>query len=311
MIFADPAVDPFLLIEAAPKVAKIGVDMAQGKSCLIAGSVGPWIGCGNPPLSSELSLTEAREKLSAWHEDRIKRLTVGGVTLFAVESMPGSTEALAVLDVLEKIPGSRCWMSFKCRSGGGETTSGEALDQAFLKIADHPGFRFKVLAVGVDGSAPEDITPALKIFNKVNHWSRFPGILNYEKVPYVVCPNSSDGPESYYKILDQVREWMSLGANVIGGGDGVPPIGIAAISQRVFMEVFDAMEERAQLEDKDRNTRDDWAQVDERLKKQPYDELKAKKTSPTFDRFGEGSNGAFSRIHHQVEQSILEKQIPT
>jgi len=312
MMFKDPAVDPFLLIETAPKVAKIGIDMARGKSCLIAGSIGPWIGCGHPPLSNELSPSEAREKLSAWHEDRIKRLTVGGVTLFAVESMPGSTEALAVLDVLEKIPGSRCWMSFKCRSGGSETASGEALDQAFLKTADHPGFRFKVLAVGVDSVATEDITPALKILNKVNHWSRFPGILNYEKVPYVVCPNSQD-PESkeIHKILDRVREWMGLGANVIGGGEGVSPLGIRAISQRVFMEVFDAMEERAQREDKDRNTRDEWAQVDERLKKQPYDELKEKKTSQAFDRFGEGSNGAFSRIHHQVEQSILEKQTLT
>ena len=45
---------------------------------------------------------------------------------------------------------------------------------------------------------------------------------------------------------------MSLGANVIGGGDGVSPLGIRAISQRVFMEVFDAMEDRAQREDKDR-----------------------------------------------------------
>ena len=96
-----------VLVVSAPKVAKIGIDMARGKSCLIAGSIGPWIGCGHPPLSNELSASEAREKLSAWHEDRIKRLTVGGVTLFAVESMPGSTEALAVLDVLEKIPGSR------------------------------------------------------------------------------------------------------------------------------------------------------------------------------------------------------------
>ena len=84
----------------------------------------------------------------------------------------------------------------------------------------------------------------------VNHWSRFPGILNYEKVPYVVCPNSQD-PE-IHKILDRVREWMSLGANVIGGGDGVSPLGIRAISQRVFMEVFDAMEDRAQREDKHR-----------------------------------------------------------
>ena len=91
------------------------------------------------------------------------------------------------------------------------------------------------------------------IFFSVNHWSRFPGILNYEKVPYVVCPNSQD-PESkeIHKILDRVREWMGLGANVIGGGEGVSQLGIRAISQRVFMEVFDAMEERAQREDKDR-----------------------------------------------------------
>ena len=67
---------------------------------------------------------------------------------------------------------------------------------------------------------------------------------------------------------------MVLGANVIGGWSDIYPPDIKVISELVFEAVFDAMEERAELEGKEANKRDEWCQVQERLRKPTYQELK-------------------------------------
>jgi len=236
--FKDPALDPFLLIESAAKLARGALSKARGRHCLIAGTIGPWHDC-HGRLPDCLTQEETREKLSAWHTDRINRMTVSGVTLFAVESMPGPDEAMAVLDALQKVPGSRCWISFSCKE-----LSLDKLETAFLRLSQHPAFRPKVLAVGVDEISPNNVSDALKELNKANHQSRFKDVV-HEKLPYVVCPSLADGGRQ--PVLEKAREWMALGANIIGGGQGSGPEDIKAISNRVFQEVFDAMEDRAKL----------------------------------------------------------------
>ena len=68
------------------------------------------------------------------------------ISLFtsAVETVPSVIEALAVLDVLEDIPGSRCWISFQCKEGGATTARGEPIEEAFTALAAHPGFRLEI-----------------------------------------------------------------------------------------------------------------------------------------------------------------------
>ena len=86
--------------------------------------------------------------------------------MFSVDALPGATEALAILDVLEKIPGSRCWITFQCTNSGTEDATGTPLEVTFARLASHPGFRFKVLAVGVSCIHPKDVSAALKQLNK-------------------------------------------------------------------------------------------------------------------------------------------------
>lgn len=156
-----------------------------------------------------------------------------------------------------QIPGSRCWISFSCKE-----ISVDKLETYFTRISQHPAFRPKVLAVGVDRINPNLVSEALQQLNKVNLSSRGPDIASvYEKLPYVVCPDVEDSTA----VLDRVREWMGLGANVIGGGRGATPQDIRAIGDRVFQEVFDAMEDRAKMEE-DKCPKD-WSHVQDRLKK--------------------------------------------
>jgi len=337
--FKDPALDPHLLIESSVGLAREGVRLAAtttaGHGALVAGSVGPYGAClgdgseynGKYIGSEGLSEDEWRSKLREWHRDRIKRLTVAGVDFFAVETIPSVIEALAVLDVLEDIPGSRCWISFQCKEGGATTARGEPIEEAFTTLAAHPGFRFKVLAIGANCVSPRDVESILTRLNTVNHWSKFPGVLNYKKVPYVVYPNAGRSYDPVAKcftdekclqvVLDQIRKWIGLGANVIGGCCEVGPDDIRRIADKVTLELFDALEDRAKMEDETRNTRDDWAEIEARLKKPSYDELKKKKSGSdggtaagghhfVKDLEGDGGIGAFSKLHHEMEQAILQ-----
>jgi len=325
----DPALDPHLLIESAPDLARQAFPKAGKKAGLVAGSIGPYGAClgdgseytGNYIDSEGLTEDEMRCKLRKWHADRIKRLTVGGVDFFAVETLPSVVEALAILDALEEVPGSRCWISFQCREGGMSTARGEALEHVLTQLLLHPAFRFKVLAVGANCVHPKDVETILQQFNKVNHWSKWPSVLNYEKVPYVVYPNAGRPYDPVKKcfvnekhlgdILDNVRTWITLGANVIGGCCEVSPSDIRQIADKVFTELFDALEDRAEIQDRTRDNRDEWAQVQERLKKPSYDDLKKKqeqKSGFVKDLTGDGGVGGFSRLHHEVESAILEEE---
>ena len=69
---------------------------------------------------------------------------LGGADIHAVETIPGSLEALAVLDVLEEFPGTKAWISFQCQDGGRLTATGEKIEDAFCAIFKHRSFRFKV-----------------------------------------------------------------------------------------------------------------------------------------------------------------------
>ena len=53
-------------------------------------------------------------------------------------------------------------------------------------------------------------------------------------------------------VLEQIRKWIGLGANVIGGCCEVGPDDIRRIADKVTLELFDALEDRAKMEDETR-----------------------------------------------------------
>ena len=71
-------------------------------------------------------------------------MQLGGADIHAVETIPGSLEALAIIDVLEEFPGTKAWISFQCQDGGRLTATGETIEDAFCAIFKHRSFRFKV-----------------------------------------------------------------------------------------------------------------------------------------------------------------------
>lgn len=55
------------------------------------------------------------QDLKAWHQPRIKLLMEAGVDLLAIETIPCLAEALAIIDIMNDIPGCRGWITFSCK----------------------------------------------------------------------------------------------------------------------------------------------------------------------------------------------------
>ena len=322
--FADPVLGPHLLIEEAGKLALTAV-RRSGQPVVVAGSVGPYGACladgseytGDYADMRGLDEAEVRRRLSRWHLDRIRRLVKAGVPLLAVETIPCLAEALAVLDCLEEVPGATCWISFQCRRGGDATAKGEDLEDVLRQLMRHPAFRFKVVAVGANCVHPEDVIPILTRYNRVQ--CRSPtsdGTTACQRVPYVVYPNAGrkydaekktfTGAKSLDPILDHLKTWIALGCNLVGGCCQIGPADIAEIHLQWRLDLYDAVELRAQTETRDDDPTD-WPPVLRRLLKPSYDDLKARRqeTGVVRDLEGDGGVGPFSRLHRDLETQLL------
>jgi hypothetical protein len=181
--------------------------------------------------------------------------------------------------------------------------------------------RFKVMAVGVNCVNPKDVTSLLTMMNTVNHWSAWPNVFNYEKVPYVVYPNAGsiddwdhvnkrwakDGnisdilenvkvifgntidkkcclAHSFFTNRYNFQEWMCLGANIIGGCCRIGPDSISKISESIITNIFEAKRYREVEDKKTRSSSEEWSSVLERLKKSSYaDQKKQEQVSNYLD----------------------------
>jgi homocysteine S-methyltransferase len=69
---------------------------------LLSGSLGPYGAClgDGSEYSGNYIDKVSREDLKRWHLERIRRLAIRRVDLFAAETIPAVEEALAIIDAL-------------------------------------------------------------------------------------------------------------------------------------------------------------------------------------------------------------------
>ena len=186
---------------------------------LVGGSVSPYGACqhdGSEYTGAYLTGSGAvtQEELVMWHKDRVEALEEGGVSFIAVETMPASSEAMAVLDCVAQTGMLSAWVSFTLKD---ELTlaGGETLEEAVKTVMRHKlAQQGRLVAVGVNCSAPGVVTGALKVARKVAG-----------KLPFVVYPNSGEvwgGNEKGWggkgvEWVELVEDWVKLGATIVGG----------------------------------------------------------------------------------------------
>jgi homocysteine S-methyltransferase len=186
----------------------------------VAASVGPYgaVLADGSEYRGRYGLSVA--ELAAFHRPRLEALAAAGPDVLAVETVPDTDEAEAVLGLLGGL-GVPAWLSFSVE--GGRTRAGQPLAEAFALAAEVP----EVLAVGVNCCSPQDADRAVRLAAEVSG------------KPVAVYPNSGErwvergwqGEPAFR--ADRVAAWLADGARLVGGCCRVGEAEIAGLAQAV------------------------------------------------------------------------------
>ncbi len=192
-----------------------------------AASAPAWVAASIGPYGAMLAQGEeyvgryglSVAELAAWHRPRLEVLTAAGPDVLALETIPDSDEAEALVGLVgeEDIP---AWLSYTV--AGDRTRAGQPLEEAFAVAADVP----QIVAVGVNCCAPADVLGAVITARRVTG------------KPVIVYPNSGEVWDGANRVwvgtpgMDTglAAEWVAAGARIVGGCCRVRPDDIAAMA---------------------------------------------------------------------------------
>ncbi|MFF5016375.1 homocysteine S-methyltransferase [Streptomyces sp. NPDC001165] len=208
-----------LSVELAREAVRQARDAGVARPLWVAASVGPY-----GAMLADGSEYRGRyglsvDELEAFHRPRLEVLAAAAPDVLALETIPDTDEATALLRALHGL-GVPAWLSYTV--DGRRTRAGQPLDEAFALAADVD----EVIAVGVNCCAPEDVEYAAETAARVTG------------KPVVVYPNSGEAWDAEARAwkgrttfaAEQVKGWRDAGARLIGGCCRVGPEAIAGIA---------------------------------------------------------------------------------
>jgi homocysteine S-methyltransferase len=188
----------------------------------IAGSVGPYGAALADGSEYRGDYGLSVQELRKWHRPRIELLAEAGVDILALETVPCLVEVEALLAEIDG-SGQPCWLTITC--AGGRTRAGEPAEEAFALARDVD----EIVAVGVNCIDPADAYALVRIASQA------------ASKPVVIYPNSGErwdavtkawlGPATFQ--AEDIRDWITGGARLVGGCCRVGPTEIRAIRDLV------------------------------------------------------------------------------
>lgn len=214
--------------DAAFRNSTIAARMAAGEETLVAASIGPY-GATLPGGAEFTGFYDVGwDSVREFHARRLEVILSTEPDLLAIETMPDLREIDVILSLMDELDAERpLWVS--CTIGEmGLTRAGQAFSEVVARVESHDS----AIAVGINCSAPDLITPTLEAVDT--------------DLPFILYPNRGqvwDGNAQEWignpqGISNEVLgEWVTLGARIIGGccGYGAAEIrqlgvGLASIS---------------------------------------------------------------------------------
>jgi homocysteine S-methyltransferase len=188
----------------------------SGKAVKVAASVGPYGAALADGSEYRGNYGVGKAALKEFHAKRLEILIASNPDILALETMPDTQEVAVLLDLLSDCP-IPFWVSYSCKEGN-QTNAG----QTFASAVD---LAQSAMAVGINCTAPELISGFLSSASS--------------SIPYVVYPNSGRTWDAVAKewigttevgfAESLVKEWIDLGAEIIGGCCGIGPKEIASL----------------------------------------------------------------------------------
>ncbi|MEU3253590.1 homocysteine S-methyltransferase [Streptomyces sp. NPDC006997] len=214
----------------AAELLTLSVTVAReaARRARLRGAVRPlWVAASAGPYGAMLAdgseyrgrygLTVA--ELERFHRPRLEVLAAAGPDVLALETVPDTDEATALLRAVRGL-GVPAWLSYTV--DGDRTRAGQPLVDAFALAAEVD----EVIAVGVNCCAPRDADHAVATAARVTG------------KPVVVYPNSGEtwdaathgwrGPATF--TPERVLGWRAAGARLVGGCCRVGPGTIGAVA---------------------------------------------------------------------------------
>ena len=188
----------------------------------VAASVGPYgaMLAHGEEYTGRYGLSVA--ELTAWHRPRLEVLIAAGPDVLALETIPDSDEAEALVGLVRELR-TPAWLSYTI--AGDETRAGQPLEEAFGIATDVP----EIIAVGINCCAPADVLGAVTTARRVTG------------KPVIGYPNNSEVWDGENRVwvgapgLDTglATKWVDAGARIVGGCCRVRPDDIAAMAAAI------------------------------------------------------------------------------
>lgn len=213
--------------------ARYRAERPGGAEILIAASIGPY-GAYLADGSEYSGVYDASdEELRAFHEPRIRCLSASGADLLAFETLPCLREIAILADLLGGVT-IPAWFSFCCRDAA-RLHDGSPLSEAIGLLRDLP----VVFALGANCTAPEYIADIVRLVRREAPRKRV-----------VVYPNSGEVYDAatgtwletgdHGDFQRMAADWISLGADIVGGCCRIGPDHIRGIRSLVSATSGDA-----------------------------------------------------------------------
>ncbi|MDX3620100.1 homocysteine S-methyltransferase [Streptomyces europaeiscabiei] len=209
-----------LSVELAVDAAVAAKAGGGSRPLLVAASVGPYgaMLADGSEYRGRYGLSVAG--LEGFHRPRIEALAAAHPDVLALETIPDTDEAEALLRAIRGLD-VPAWLSYTV--AGDRTRAGQPLEEAFALAADAE----EVVAVGVNCCSPDDVDGAIETAVRVTG------------KPVVVYPNSGETWDASARAWTgrstftaaQVEGWRAAGARLIGGCCRVGPEAISAIAK--------------------------------------------------------------------------------
>ena len=194
---------------------------------LIAASVGPYGAylADGSEYRGDYGISD--QELMDFHEQRISLLDNSTADILACETIPSFQEA-RVLSAILKTKNKSAWISFSCKDGK-HISDGTPIEKCASLFAHHP----TVFAIGVNCTSPEFISELIKSIKTKSGDKKIVVYPNSGAVYHADSKTWSGLSDSSVCEL-MVKEWMDLGADMIGGCCGVGPEQIKAMSKIIY-----------------------------------------------------------------------------
>ncbi len=193
---------------------------------LIAASIGPYGAYLADGSEYHGNYGVSDQVLKDFHDERIDILSDSNADVLACETVPSFQEAKVLSDIL-CYAGKPAWVSFSCKDKA-HLNDGSKIEECVSFFHDHP----KVFALGVNCTNPQFISELIQRIKS-----------NTGEKRIIVYPNSGEAYNAKSKtwkglsepkhFVEMSKEWIALGADIIGGCCRIGPEHIQSMSKQL------------------------------------------------------------------------------